>query len=89
MSLVISLAFLKNGFANKHNLLAVEWGKLATAANLTAWLTQIHDPTKDIIYKAAVDNVPKVGFRVFEFISFLMEEKYLNSPDDVYLLGFR
>ncbi|OXA57767.1 Endothelial lipase [Folsomia candida] len=80
--------FLKQGFSKTLNILVVDWGKLATPANLTAWLSQIHDPLKDLYYRASVNNVPKVGKVVSEFISFLISEQRLESPANVTLLGF-
>lgn len=83
------IEFLKQGFSKTLNILVVDWGKLATPANLTAWLSQIHDPLKDLYYRASVNNVPKVGKVVSEFISFLISEQRLESPANVTLLGFR
>lgn len=58
-------------------------------ANLTAWLSQIKDPLKDLYYKASVRNVPIAGSVVAQFIAFLVSEKRVESPSSVTLLGFR
>jgi hypothetical protein len=83
-------AFLQQGFSATHNIIIVDWGKLATPLDFTTWLlNHVKDPAQDKYYKNAVANVPKVGNRIAEFIMFLMTEKYLESLSDVHIIGFR
>jgi len=63
---------------------------LASPANQTAWsLSHINDLSHDLFYQAAVNNVPKVGNRISEFLLFLIDEKYFTSASDVRIIGFR
>jgi len=81
--------FLANNFSITHNIINVDWGKLSSPANETAYaLSHINDLSKDLFYRAAVKNVPKVGGRVAEFITFLLSEQRLRSTEDVHVIGF-
>lgn len=82
-------AFLEAGLGNEYNVILVDWGALSTPKNGTnLGLTPLNDLARNPFYQRAVQNVPKVGRRIAEFIDFLITEKYLESPDDVYLIGF-
>lgn len=85
------VAFLENGFGEKHNIIVVDWGALSTPRNQNQTSLggrPLNSLSQNPFYQAAVRNVPKVGKRLAEFIDFLMVENYLDSPTDVYLIGF-
>jgi hypothetical protein len=90
VDIFVFIAFVTEGYSSKYNIIVVDWGMLSTPANQTAWaVSHINDLSRDLFYRAAVANVPKVGNRVSEFVQFLMREEYLLSPSDVRLIGFR
>ena len=86
--LIVNLvpAYLKAGFSHHSNIIAVDWGMLSANKADILW-PPVQIISKLPAYIAARINVPTVGKRLQEFISFLQSNGKISNPDNVHLVG--
>jgi len=78
--------YLNAGFANTTNVIAVDWGKLS-GIDTPVDLSIIGKLEQLPLYVKVVDNVPVVGKRIQEFITFLQDNEKISGPGQVHLVG--
>ena len=71
------LAYLDNP-EEDYNVVCVDWGPLARGSG----------PLASIFYPLVVENVPKVGEKIADLISFFRSQGFVNSFESVHLIGF-
>lgn len=79
-------AYLQAGYAETHNIIVVNWGKLSSAAG-SIDVPIVGQITALPLYIDVLSNVPIVGKRVQEFVSFLQSNALLSSGENVRLVG--
>ena len=61
-----------------YNVVCVDWGPLARGSG----------PLASIFYPLVIENVPKVGEKIADLISFLRSQGFVNTFESVHLIGF-
>jgi pimeloyl-ACP methyl ester carboxylesterase len=88
---VVKNAYLAQGTQNTANIIAVDWGKLATPTQAGQPWDQNTLPLNTLLntveYFSAVANVDPVAFRVVDFVKFLRANNLLPNLSKVHIIG--
>jgi len=77
---------LQQGFARNSNIITTDWGDLSGFAANIPWPPLAVIATLPL-YIGARWNVPRVGKRIQEFITFLEVNEKISGPEAVHLVG--